>query len=657
MKRYGDGFAEQRLVAEQILQITCRKNLNDDTSSSEEQYALLMNSGIAYAKAFQLTPGIALSASQMAALTTDIVWLQSQTITLADGSTTQELVPQVYLRRPTAGDLQPTGALISGNSIDLRLPNGETFTNSGTLLSNTSLSIVAQDINNSGTIAGNRINLTAAQDINNVGGQITAVKSVDLNAGRDITLTSTTQTTARTITGPGGTSTGSATRVDRIATVQADSITLAALSNINLTGAQVKANNNLNLDAKGDINASAIAQTYAVSTPNGASYYNTVSATQFASALSAGNNANLTAGQTATLTGSNLTAKNNLLIDAQRVDIKAAIDSQSVDHNLTTKGGFNQNAQTSQTLSGANITAGNKATLISGSRITLSAADVSADKGQTSLIAGGPVTIAELTTTQTQNSSSASRSSGFFSSKSSSSQSASSQTLQAGSSVGGNTVLVQSGQDITVKGSSVIADKALEINAAGNITVEAATNKSSSTSFSQSKESGLLSGGSGLSISIGNRQQSTDQKGQSSSAVASTVGSVTGNVQLTARQSFKQVGSDIITLGLGNPAGGGNTNITAKQVEITEARQSASSATEQKFKQSGLTLSISNPVLSAAQGAQRITQAASSSSDTRMQALGAAAAGPTGYNAYNSLTDKAGNIDPAKAADISITSA
>ncbi len=169
--------------------------------------------------------------------------------------------------------------------------------------------------------------------------------------------------------------------------------------------------------------------------------------------------------------------------------------------------------------------------------------------------------------------------------------------------VGGKTILITAGQDITVKGSSVIADKALEINAAGNITLEAATNKSSNTSFSQSKESGLLSGGSGLSISIGNIQQSTDQKGQTSSAAASTVGSVTGNVQLTAGQSFKQVGSDIITLGLGNPAGGGNTNITAKQVEISEARQSASSATEQKFKQSGLTLSISNPVLSAAQGA------------------------------------------------------
>jgi hypothetical protein len=49
-------------------------------------------------------PGVALTEAQMAQLTSDIVWLVEQTVTLADGSTTTALVPQVYLRlRP--GDL------------------------------------------------------------------------------------------------------------------------------------------------------------------------------------------------------------------------------------------------------------------------------------------------------------------------------------------------------------------------------------------------------------------------------------------------------------------------------------------------------------------------------------------------------------------------
>lgn len=37
------------------------------------------------AKALNLRPGIALTAEQVANLTTDIVWIEEQTITLADG--------------------------------------------------------------------------------------------------------------------------------------------------------------------------------------------------------------------------------------------------------------------------------------------------------------------------------------------------------------------------------------------------------------------------------------------------------------------------------------------------------------------------------------------------------------------------------------------
>ena len=58
-----------------------------------------------------IAPGIALSAEQMALLTSDIVWLERKTITLADGSTAQVIAPQVYLRKLQTGDISPTGAL------------------------------------------------------------------------------------------------------------------------------------------------------------------------------------------------------------------------------------------------------------------------------------------------------------------------------------------------------------------------------------------------------------------------------------------------------------------------------------------------------------------------------------------------------------------
>ena len=133
LKLYGDGFAEQRLIDDQILALTGRRFLSG-YSSTEEEFAALMDAGVMYAQQYQLTPGVALSAEQMALLTTDIVWLEAQAVTLPDGSIVQALVPTVYLRRPMAGDLTPTGALISGSNVTLRSPGD--LANTGTVFAN-----------------------------------------------------------------------------------------------------------------------------------------------------------------------------------------------------------------------------------------------------------------------------------------------------------------------------------------------------------------------------------------------------------------------------------------------------------------------------------------------------------------------------------------
>ncbi|MDA6076119.1 hypothetical protein O0544_02305 [Edwardsiella anguillarum] len=69
-----------------------------DYRSDEEQFQALMNNGITFGKQFNLTLGTALTAEQMALLTSDIIWLVEQTVTLADGSSETVLVPQVYAR-------------------------------------------------------------------------------------------------------------------------------------------------------------------------------------------------------------------------------------------------------------------------------------------------------------------------------------------------------------------------------------------------------------------------------------------------------------------------------------------------------------------------------------------------------------------------------
>ncbi len=83
-------------------------------------------------------------------------------------------------------------------------------------------------------------------------------------------------------------------------------------------------------------------------------------------------------------------------------------------------------------------------------------------------------------------------------------------------------------------------------------------------------------------------------------AAASTVGAIAGDMNLNADQTFTQRGSDVL-------APGGDVNISAQRVTIEEAREAASSQTEQRFKQSGVTVAVTSPVLNAVQTAASLT--------------------------------------------------
>ncbi|HUD31948.1 MAG TPA: S-layer family protein, partial [Variovorax sp.] len=193
----GDGFYEQRLIREQVAQLTGYRfleGLQDDTT----EYQALMDAGRTFAQRFALTPGIALTAAQMAQLTSDIVWLVEQTVTLADGSTERVLVPQVYVRvKP--GDIDGSGALLSGERLVMKADPGRgDVVNTGTLAGRTLVSITADDIRNLGgrISSAGRIEASARSDLDNLGGTIDAGNAVVLKAGRDIRIASTSQTAA-----------------------------------------------------------------------------------------------------------------------------------------------------------------------------------------------------------------------------------------------------------------------------------------------------------------------------------------------------------------------------------------------------------------------------------------------------------------------------
>ncbi|WP_342315751.1 hemagglutinin repeat-containing protein [Lysobacter sp. FW306-1B-D06B] len=235
-KRLGDGYYEQRLVREQIGQLTGRRFL-DGYASDEAQYRALLDNGATFAQKWNLRPGVALTAEQMAQLTSDIVWLVEQTVTLPDGTSATALVPQVYVRvKP--GDLSGNGTLISADTIDLDLKGD--LVNSGTIAGRTAVQLTGENLRNlGGRITGDTVALHARTDLDNIGGVIDANRALVATAGRDVNVVSTTNSWSTQI----GANSYSNTTIDRVAglyvTNPGGTLLVAAGRDTNLTAAQV----------------------------------------------------------------------------------------------------------------------------------------------------------------------------------------------------------------------------------------------------------------------------------------------------------------------------------------------------------------------------------------------------------------------------------
>ncbi|WP_215770839.1 hemagglutinin repeat-containing protein [Haemophilus sp. SZY H35] len=245
LKRFGDGFYELRLVNEQINQLTGRRYL-EGYQNDLEQYQGLMNNGIRYAKQFNLVPGVGLTKEQMAELTTDLVWMVNQEITLPSGKKLNVLTPKIYLATNRT-QVTPTGSVISGDSIVGSVTN---MTNEGTVLASNLVNLHGQDLENKGLVFANNVNLNAKQKLVNLGGKIVAADSLSLYGGKSVELGATTTETQSQL---GRTETGNKF-VDRqsevIVTGKDGKITIQSDGDITAKAAKVKSTGTVDVNAK-----------------------------------------------------------------------------------------------------------------------------------------------------------------------------------------------------------------------------------------------------------------------------------------------------------------------------------------------------------------------------------------------------------------------
>ncbi|MCQ4681075.1 hemagglutinin repeat-containing protein [Ralstonia pseudosolanacearum] len=388
LKRIGDGFYEQQLIQQQIIRATGQRFIGDYTSN-EDEYKALLAAGVAAGKAFGLNVGTALTDEQMARLTTDIVWMVKQTVTLADGSRQEVLVPQVYLRAKDT-DITGGGTLMAGNNVSFQAKGD--VTNSGTIASRRVTVVTGDNIVNTGTLAGKTLLAQAAQDINNLGGHIQG-DQVLLAAGRDINLTSTTASTKNATT--------LGTNISQVASVAAGTLSIQAGRDANLTAAAIDTTGDAAITAKRDVNLNALRQSSEEHINWGnqnrsdrASYADTGTQIQTGGKLAIG------AGQDVSATAAYANATGSIQVVAGRdVHLNAGQSHQDVrdEHFLAEKGFLS--TKTTHTIDAAGQTnavgttlSGDTVTIAAGRDMTAKAATI-AGTGDVNLSAGRDLTV------------------------------------------------------------------------------------------------------------------------------------------------------------------------------------------------------------------------------------------------------------------------
>ncbi|WP_150624942.1 hemagglutinin repeat-containing protein [Pandoraea captiosa] len=652
-KRVGDGFYETQLVRDQITALTGKTLLAGYTSYLDE-YTALLNNGVTYGKQFGLSVGVALSDAQMKQLTTDMVWLVSQEVTLPDGTVQSVLVPQVYLAQANTVDLTNTGALVSGGSVKLAATGD--VKNSGQIVSDTATTILGDAIVNLGVIgSGGTTSLTSLGDIRNSGGRIGG-KDVVVQAGRDLINESTTLTqTAGTDNGGSFTSSASATGIGAVGIISgSNSATAVAARDVTLNAGAIASDGAVVVAAGRDINANTltVGQSQTVGTTDGQNGGRDVIVQNVGSAISAGGNLTTVSGRDTTLSGTTVAAGGNATVLAGNdVTVTAVKDSHT--HDERSFGGSLQYTKSSldEAVNGASVSAGNHVLIGAGQasavggvlgtyQITpvvassgtgnlsvLGSSVSSQGNGTIALAATGDVNIGTVTQTHDSQKWQHDSSSGFLSKTEETSSSSSHQTIAVGSTVSGNAVGVSAGRDLVVSGSTVVGTQDVALQAGRDARIESAQNESQSSSFYEKKSSGLGSSG-GVGISYGKNEQRDQTNDSSVTQTGSMVGSLNGNVSIVAGNDLRVRGSDIM-------AAGDITGI-GQNVTIESALNQQHHDETHEFKSSGFTLAVKSPVIDAVQNVtNQVKAAVDSGGDARVSALRGYAAASGAYGAYN----------------------
>ncbi|WP_445990287.1 hemagglutinin repeat-containing protein [Chromobacterium haemolyticum] len=675
-KRLGDGYYEQKLVRDQVLALTGRPSLRGEDAT--EQFKALMNQGVNVAKDFRLTTGVALTPAQIAALQQDIVWMVNETVNTANGPQTV-LVPTVYLAHNTVS-LTGDGAVIAGKDLSL---SAASLSNSGKLQADQSLVAKADVIRNTGgLIQADTVKLLADSlmldtDLQN-GGRQAAVSGRDISLiGKDITLqgakVTATELASLSASNTLSISTARSSRdgsLDLLAgrmgnrdsslggevggsgvahysghweqalgsSLQSDGkIKLSAGKDLSVIGSSAQARDQLLASAGGQLtvradkttNSGQLSANSASSSVNASHNADTLHASQ----LGGGAGVTVVAGQDLSIQGSAIDSKQGqVLLSGEKVDILEVM-RHAQDDDRESKKRSSQHIQSSSDLAMGSQISGQQGVTVQarGSDLTVRASTIDSEQGALKLSARRDIDIGVATERETELLQSSGTRKGVLSSTQKQTRAETDSATAKGSSLSGDSIVLQAGRDLSVAGSSVAATHDADLSAGRDVSITSAANTEYSHRDESVKKSGLLSSG-GIGFTIGSQKQ-RDQVGETSvSHASSTVGSVLGNVNVDAGRNALIKGSDLVA--------GGDIDVQAQNIRVEDVANRYQRDEKHEASKSGLTVALSGVVGAAANTAVQQAQDSKKASG-RLAALQGVQAGLSGYQAYQAYQQEA----------------
>lgn len=665
----GDAAFDTRYVSNAMLNQTGSRYING-IGSDLEQMRYLMDNAASAQRSLGLKFGVALTAEQIATLEQSMMWWEAATI---NGETV--MIPKLYLSPKDV--TVNNGSVISGNNVQLAggniINSGSSILAKNNLTLDSQNSI--NNLNNGLIQAGGNLDLSAIGDINNISsaisGKTVALESLDGSINNltlaeqiDITAQSKYSTVSFKDTLLGTTSSITAQ----------DGLSLSAGKDITVTGANLAAGGSLLMEAWGDIAVNAnqindaqgrsgrwVADTRRSSVDwQGSSISaggnlgiiagNNLNVT--ASDVKAGGNAQLAAGNDLNLNAAStlennrnggseshssgldrttVSAGDSLVLKAGQ-DINAHAAGLAAEGNVGIQAGRDVNLLAEETVTGSSshakkktvidesvrqqgteIASGGNTTIIAGRDVNSEAAQVTAS-GDIGVAAGRDVNLTTATESDYHYQEKTKTKKGLLSKKTTHTIEEDSATREAGTLLSGDNVTVQAGNNLLVKGSSVVGDNTVALGAGNNVDIVAATNTDTSWRFKETKKSGLMGTG-GIGITVGSSKSTHDlrEAGTTQSQSFSTVGSTGGNVVIAAGNQAHIGGADLIA--------GKDMSLSGSSVLIDPGHDKRTRDETFEQKKSGLTLALSGTVGSAINNAVTAAQDTKEESDGRLKAL------------------------------------